>query len=172
MEVPKHYSCDVPQYKCICNAQWTRSFDADNGGRSFAENAKVNESLLLMKFYSSSASVLSQLLSCSDGSELNVPFEVSDQEREVILNQRSTFILGRSGTGKTTVLVMKMLQKEQHFNMASEGLVVNDAKMSCSPYSECGTRANPLCQLFVTVNPKLCFTVNKQINNLRRSGTS
>ena len=36
---------------------------------------------------------------------------------------------------------MKMLQKEQHFNMASEGLVVNDAKLSCSPYSECGTRA-------------------------------
>ena len=77
-----------------------KAFDADNGGRSFAENAKVNESLLLMKFYSSSGSVLSQLLSCSDGSELNVTFEVSDHEREVILNQRSTFILGRSGTGK------------------------------------------------------------------------
>ncbi|XP_056693557.1 uncharacterized protein [Spinacia oleracea] len=168
LEVPVRYaSFDVARYKDK-NGGSTGSLDAVNGGRSFIEKAKVKESLLLMKFYPFSAGVLSHLLSASDGTVLNVPFEVSDQEREIILCEKSSFILGRSGTGKTTVLVMKLFQKEQQHHIASEGFNVHDALMRGSPSNEPGRIGTSLCQLFVTVNPKLCFAVKQHINNLRR----
>ena len=40
---------------------------------------------------------------------------------EIIYFDKSSFILGRSGTGKTTVLVRKLFQKEQLYHIASEG---------------------------------------------------
>ncbi|KAL2892242.1 TPR and ankyrin repeat-containing protein 1 [Bienertia sinuspersici] len=157
LEVPKCYtSFGVARYK------------RTNSGRNFGENVRVKESLLLMKFYSLSAGVMSQLLSAPDGTILNVPFEVSDEEREIILNPRSSFILGRSGTGKTTVLVMKLFQKEQQHYMASEGFDAHDALVSDCLSNEPAGRGMPLCQIFVTINPKLCFAVKQLINNLRR----
>ena len=65
-----------------------------------------------MKFYSLSSVVVSHLLSDRNSDELELPFEVSDEEHDIILFPRSTFVLGRSGTGKTTVLTIKLLKKE------------------------------------------------------------
>lgn len=170
LEVPRCcLSFNVAQHKGINNTGPTSSLDPDKDGRSYTETAKVKESLLLTKFYCLSAGVLSHLLSASDGTMLNVPFEVSDQEKEVILNQRSTFILGRSGTGKTTVLVMKLFQKEQQHDMASEGLDVIEGLVCGSSCNDPDKSGASLCQLFVTVNPKLCFAVKHHIYNLRRS---
>ncbi|GKF99119.1 hypothetical protein Tco_0297902, partial [Tanacetum coccineum] len=73
-------------------------------GRSFIENSKVSESLLLMKFYSLSRGVVSHLLS---GKELDLPMQVTDEQVDIILFPKSSFIIGRSGTGKTTILTMK-----------------------------------------------------------------
>lgn len=90
-------------------------------GRSYVENSKVRDSLLLMKFYSLSSGVVNHFLSGNDGRELDLPFEVTDQELEIIRFPRSTFILGRSVTGKTTVLTMKLFQKEQQHHLSSAG---------------------------------------------------
>ncbi|PWA37673.1 hypothetical protein CTI12_AA588080 [Artemisia annua] len=65
--------------------------------RNIVENSKVSESLLLMKFYSLSRGVVRHLIS---GKELDLPMQVTDEQMDIILSPKSSFIIGRSGTGK------------------------------------------------------------------------
>ncbi|MCL7051103.1 hypothetical protein MKW94_010687 [Papaver nudicaule] len=127
-----------------------------------------------MKFYSLSAGLVNHLLSGSDGKELDLPFEVTDQELDIIRFPRSAFILGRSGTGKTTVLTMKLFQKEQQHYFSSTGFVeaMGDISLSAPSGSVCRvvgneTKSTVLRQLFVTVSPKLCSAVKNQLSNLK-----
>ncbi|XP_026393453.1 uncharacterized protein LOC113288585 [Papaver somniferum] len=141
-------------------------------GRGCLENSKVNESLLLMKFYSLSSGVVSHLLSGSDGGELDLPFEMTDQELEISLFPRSSFILGRSGTGKTTILTMKLFQKEQQHCFSSEGLSESTSSAAASPNNWMReglgeTKGTVLRQMFVTVSPQLCSAIKNQISNLK-----
>ncbi|KAI3970371.1 hypothetical protein MKX01_024018 [Papaver californicum] len=85
-----------------------------------------------MKLYSLSAGFVNHLLSGSDGKELDLPFEVTDKELDIILFPRSTFILGRSGTGKTTVLTFQWFQKEQQYYFSSKGFVEATGDISLS----------------------------------------
>ncbi|CBI27489.3 unnamed protein product, partial [Vitis vinifera] len=151
LEVPKTWptSLNIIQFKNNDESQGNESAGTSDG-KSYVENSKVSESLLLMKFYSLSSGMVSHLLSDHDGRELDLPFEVTDQEQEIILYCRSTFILGRSGTGKTTVLTMKLFQKEQQHRMAMEE-----------------TQVAVLRQLFVTVSPKLCYAVKQHVSHLK-----
>ena len=151
------------------------SASIDSDGRSYVENSKVSESLLLMKFYSLSYGVVNHLLSDRDGRELDLPFEVTDQEMEIILFPRSSFILGRSGTGKTTVLTMKLFQKEQFHHMAVAGCYGADGnelghvgQSSVDRSSSAEDKANVLRQLFVTVSPKLCNAIKQHVSDLKR----
>ncbi|KAM7463330.1 hypothetical protein LguiA_031451 [Lonicera macranthoides] len=144
-------------------------------GRSYAENSKVNDSLLNMKFYALSSGVVNHLLSDRDGRELELPFEVTDEEMEIIIFPKSSFILGRSGTGKTTVLTMKLFKKEQCQHIASEGFYAAEGSASAdanqkNEIAECsGSKGGDvLRQLFVTVSPKLCYAVKQQVSQLKR----
>ncbi|CAI0555937.1 unnamed protein product [Linum tenue] len=117
---------------------------------------------MLMKFYSLSSGIIWHLLSGCDGQEVDFPFELSDQEKEIVQFGKSSFVLGRSGSGKTTVLVMKLFQREQLHHIALRG------------YHEQGDAVetdeqNVLKQLFVTVNPRLCHFVKQNISRLKRS---
>ncbi|CAK7326903.1 unnamed protein product [Dovyalis caffra] len=152
------------------------------GSDGIMENSKVSESLLLMKFYSLSSGVVKHLLSDSDGRELVLPFEVTYEERNIILFQKSTFILGRSGTGKTTVLTMKLTKKEQLHHIATEGFgekYGNTLEDACwrknfndgielveGDVEE--AKKSVLRQLFVTVSPKLCYAVKQHVSQLLR----
>ncbi|XP_020222260.1 uncharacterized protein LOC109804810 [Cajanus cajan] len=152
--------------------------DAELSGcdqRIYVENSKVEESLLLMKFYSLSSVVVGHLLSDRNSDELDLPFEVSDEEYEIILFPKSTFVLGRSGTGKTTVLTMKLFQKESKHHMAVEETYgINTASVPClnrdKEYKESSSvNDRPvLHQLFVTVSPKLCQAVKHHVVRLKR----
>ncbi|WJX69972.1 hypothetical protein P8452_54132 [Trifolium repens] len=144
--------------------------------RIYVENSKVEESLLLMKFYSLSPVVVSHLLSDHNIDELDLPFEVSDEEREIIHFSRSTFILGRSGTGKTTILTMKLFQKENLHHMALEATYgIKSGAFPCLNHdkereeSSHGNDRPILRQLFVTVSPKLCQAVKHHVVRLKRS---
>ncbi|KAI3893034.1 hypothetical protein MKW92_025987 [Papaver armeniacum] len=171
---------EVVRYKNTNNTELVdSSTDVVSDGRCYIENSKVRDSLLLMKFYSLSAGLVNHLLSGSDGKELDLPFEVTDKELDIILFPRSTFVLGRSGTGKTTVLTMKLFQKEQQHNFSSKGFVeaMGDISLSApfgSVYRVVGNETNGsvLRQLFVTVSPKLCSAVKNQISNLKSFITS
>ncbi|XP_048428983.1 uncharacterized protein LOC125472003 [Pyrus x bretschneideri] len=158
LEVPNSWppTLDIPRFKDLSNTEAESDLVGDTSdGRSYVENSQVNESLLLMKFYSLSSGVVNHLLSDREGREL-----------EIILYQRSTFILGRSGTGKTTVLTMKLFQKEQYFQLAEQGCL--SSQNSNVGQSSSATQERTLHQLFVTVSPKLCFAIKQHVLHLKR----
>ncbi|KAB1205205.1 putative helicase MAGATAMA 3 [Morella rubra] len=163
LEVPKSWSItsDIVRIK-----------NAATEGSNYVENAVGSESLMLMKFYSLSSGVVGQLLSTNEDGELDLPFEVNDEEREVILFPRSAFIIGRSGTGKTTVLTMKLLEKEKLFHMAADSFgykVTGNRTMHNQEIEEAmpEARGTILRQLFVTVSHKLCYVVKQHVSNLK-----
>ncbi|GAY56592.1 hypothetical protein CUMW_173100 [Citrus unshiu] len=179
LEVPKTWAVNsnivrfknLAENECGCDLS-----GAASDSRNYAENSNVSDSLLLMKFYPLSSGVVSHLLSDRDGRELDLPFEVTDEQLEIILFPRSTFVLGRSGTGKTTILVMKLFQKEKHHYMVVEQFygVNNSLTLHTSQELEIEeglekTERAILRQLFVTVSPKLCFAVKRHISHLKSS---
>ncbi|KAL6295347.1 hypothetical protein ACE6H2_003489 [Prunus campanulata] len=168
LEVPKIWppSLDIPRFKdlSVIENQSDLVGDDDSDGRSYLENSQVSESLLLMKFYSLSSGVVNHLLSDREGRELDLPFEVTDQEMEIILYRRSTFIVGRSGTGKTTVLTMKLFQNEQCHQLAVQGCFSSQNRIE---QGSSATNGITLHQLFVTVSPKLCFAIKQHVLHLK-----
>lgn len=143
-------------------------------GTSYAENTKVSESLLLMKFYSLSTGTVNHLLSDDEGKEMELPFEVTAEQEEIIKFPRTSFILGRSGTGKTTILTTKLVRKEKQFHTATNGSdLLNQATEGSRRREDvddfCEDSNGPvLRQLFVTVSSKLCFAVKQQVCQLKR----
>ncbi|GMJ04494.1 hypothetical protein HRI_004118600 [Hibiscus trionum] len=178
LEVPKTWnSFDVVRHKTLSPDEIENSSNGSALGSTicYLENSKVSESLLLMKFYSLSSGVVSHLLCDHDGRELDLPFEVTDHERDIILFPISTFILGRSGTGKTTVLTMKLFKHEQLHLLATEGFDAvnsnnfNDVHRTSKNMGGVGrTESTQLRQLFVTVSPKLCYAVKHHVLQLKR----
>ncbi|KAJ4710301.1 UvrD-like Helicase, ATP-binding domain, P-loop containing nucleoside triphosphate hydrolase [Melia azedarach] len=170
LEVPMTWaaSSNIVRFKNLADNESGRNLtEAASDSSSHIENSKVIDSLLLMKFYSFSMGVVRHLISDRDGRELDLPFEVTDEQLEMILFPRSTFILGGSGTGKTTVLTMKLFQREKLHHMAEEGFYgVN--KSTPLAVDNVGKR-NFLHQLFVTVSPKLCFSVKQHISQMKSS---
>lgn len=165
LEIPKCWdsSHEIVRYKINSDDGFVSSSDNNTvQGRSYAENSRVNDSLLLMKFYPLSSVVVNHLLSDQEGKNLDLPFEVTDEEMEIILYDKSSFILGRSGTGKTTVLTMKLYQREQHHYIVSEGYCINDSNNAMNlnqkaEPSECKEVSKQLVlrQLFVTESKTL-----------------
>jgi len=170
LEIPRTWntSLDIVRFKCYNFSESATVSDDDSDGVNYVENAKVSESLLLMKFYALSAGTVSHLLSDVNGRALDLPFEVTDEEKRIIQHDRSSFILGRSGTGKTTVLTMKLFQKEQLHQMALEGLGEVDIDASITNVDDNRNDEHVLRQLFVTVSPKLCHAIKQHVSQLKR----
>ncbi|CAB4292904.1 unnamed protein product [Prunus armeniaca] len=178
LEIPASWppALDVARFEDLSITEKTPSYllGDSSADRSYVEKSNVSESLLLMKFYSLSSGVANFLLSDSEGRELDLPFQLTDQEMEIVRYNRSTFILGRSGTGKTTVLTMKLCQKEQQQRIAEEGfygvenalshVFPNNNKVEQSPT---GANMCVLRQLLVTVSAKLCFAVKQLVLHLK-----
>ncbi|KAE8038056.1 hypothetical protein FH972_010602 [Carpinus fangiana] len=171
LEVPKSWSCssDIVRIKKHDSSEnGTDLSGSTSDGGSYVENVKVSESLMLMKFCSLSSGVVGHLLSNHDGGELDLPFEVTEQELEIINLRRSTFILGRSGTGKTTVLTRKLFQKEKLHNMAKDFFgVKSDRQEKEAEETVSENEETILRQLFVTVSPKLCSAVKRHVSHLK-----
>ncbi|KAL8238273.1 hypothetical protein R6Q59_019354 [Mikania micrantha] len=168
LEVPRSWlpTQELIRFRTLSN------FEGDNeaivnpsDGRIYVENSKVSESLLLMKFYSLSRGVVSHLLS---GKELDLPMQVTDEQMDIILFPKSSFIIGRSGTGKTTILTSKLFQNEQIFRDASEGSHEAESNQIRDDEVDDSENRKPsvLRQLFVTVSPKLCCVVKQHVSQL------
>ncbi|KAM0043433.1 putative TPR and ankyrin repeat-containing protein [Helianthus debilis subsp. tardiflorus] len=135
-EVPRSWpaSQEFIKFRSLSNGEGDREASLIPGdGRIYVENSKVSESLLLMKFYSLSRGVVSQLLSAR---EFDLPMQVTDEQMDIILFCKSSFIIGRSGTDVESI----------------------DDSESSKP---CILR-----QLFVTVSPKLCYVVKKHVSHV------
>ena len=140
---------------------------------SALDHSKVSESFLLMKFYSLSSGVAKHLLAATDGSKVDIPFELTGEENEIIQFPCSSFILGRSSTGKTTVLTMKLIQKEQQSLIAYQGLNFEETDLSGTndnniALGDMKTGQDFVRQIFLTVSSKLCSVVKNHISRLKR----
>ncbi|KAI3778679.1 hypothetical protein L2E82_08062 [Cichorium intybus] len=152
LEIPKSWAASqkIIQFRNVSNRE------GDN---------EVSESLLHMKFYSLSPGMVNHL---RFGREIDLPMELSDEQMDAFLCSKSSFIIGRLGSGKTTILTMKLLQNEQSFRAASEGFGeaessrVRDGKVG-DDHEE--SKPTVLRQLFVTVNPKSCYVVRQLVSN-------
>ncbi|KAD2804463.1 hypothetical protein E3N88_37840 [Mikania micrantha] len=166
-DVPSSWpaSPEIIRYRSLSNHEGDIEPSVKPGdGRTYVEYSKVNESLLLMKFYSLSRGVVSHLLS---GKELDLPMQVTDEQMDIILFSKSSFIIGRSGTGKTTILTSKLIQNEQNFLVACEG--INEAEGNQISDVEVDSESSKPCvlrQLFVTVSPKLCYVVKQHVSHI------
>ncbi|KAL4575598.1 hypothetical protein LXL04_022446 [Taraxacum kok-saghyz] len=169
LEVPRVWpaSQEITRFRNLTNSENDESGNTSTNpgdGRSYVENSKVSESLLLMKFYSLSSGVVNHLLS---GKDIDLPMEVTDEQRDIILFPKSSFIIGRSGTGKTTILTKKLYQKEQSFRVASHGLYEEQEKaVNDDDDDHKESKPNVLRQLFVTVSPKLCHAVKQHVSQI------
>ncbi|CAL5025640.1 unnamed protein product [Urochloa decumbens] len=178
LEIPVIWDAehDIIRYKKDCRVD--NQEDHDHVDTSCAlENTKVSESFLLMKFYSLSSGVAKHLLTATDGSEIEIPFELTDEEEAIIRFPLTSFILGRSGTGKTTVLTMKLYQIEQQSLIASQGLALGEVDLSVAehedilPVKDTSERGNIVKQVLITVSPKLCSAIKNHICRLKRFGS-
>lgn len=77
---------------------------------------QVHSLLVLEKYLTFSRELLHTMLANLDAS---FPFQVSPQERDIIEFPYSCFVLGRSGTGKTTTMLFKMLWREREYQLNS-----------------------------------------------------
>ncbi|KAL8218515.1 hypothetical protein R6Q57_021888 [Mikania cordata] len=168
LEVPRSWlsTQELIRFRTLSNCEGDNEAIVNpSDGRIYVENSKVSESLLLMKFYSLSHGVVSHLLS---GKDFDLPMQVTDEQMDIILFPKSSFIIGRSGTGKTTILTSKLFQNEQIFRDASEGSheaessEIRDVEVD-SPENR---KRSVLRQLFVTVSPKLCYAVKQHVSQL------
>ncbi|XP_073363462.1 uncharacterized protein [Aegilops tauschii subsp. strangulata] len=100
LEVPMVWDVepDIIRYKKDCRVDAQEELDLVDTSYAM-ENSKVRESFLLMKFYSLSSGVAKHLLTAADGSEVDIPFELTDEEKMIIQFPLTSFILGRFGSG-------------------------------------------------------------------------
>ncbi|PWA56308.1 DNA helicase, UvrD-like, C-terminal [Artemisia annua] len=175
LEVPRSWpaSQNIIRFRYLSACEDKSEVSVNPGkARYYVENSKVSESLLLMKFYSLSRGVVSHLLS---GDEVDLPMQVTDEQMDIILSPKSSFIIGRSGTGKTTILTMKLFQHELKFRIASDGYSeaesshIRDGEVDDDPEI---SKPSVLRQLFVTVSPKLCYAVKQNVSHLTRCANS
>ncbi|TKW14788.1 hypothetical protein SEVIR_5G190200v4 [Setaria viridis] len=165
---------DVTRLKKDCQVETQEAGDHVDVSHAL-DHSKVSESFLLMKFYSLSSGVAKHLLVAADGSKVDIPFELTEEENEIIQFPCSSFILGRSGTGKTTVLTMKLIQKEQQSLIAYQGLKFEEDDLSGMndnnnhiALGDMKTEQDFVRQIFLTVSPKLCSVVKSHISKLKR----
>ncbi|KAI0762352.1 hypothetical protein C8Q74DRAFT_1336826 [Fomes fomentarius] len=86
----------------------------------FKEDLEEMHSLLVLeKFITFSQALLNSILADQD---VTHPFDVSPQEKKIIEHPSSCYVLGRSGTGKTTTMLFKMLGIERSWETFREAL--------------------------------------------------
>ncbi|TFK22063.1 hypothetical protein FA15DRAFT_623047 [Coprinopsis marcescibilis] len=82
---------------------------------------EIHSLLVLEKFVMLSQELLNSILADLDVAHV---FNVTPQEKEIIEHPYSCYVLGRSGTGKTTTMLFKMLGIERAFGMQNDPTVV------------------------------------------------
>ncbi|GAX84803.1 hypothetical protein CEUSTIGMA_g12224.t1 [Chlamydomonas eustigma] len=145
------------------------------------ESSSVQDSLILMKFFPLSSAVATALCWSKQGSSLELLFKLNSEETRIVDYPKSAFIQGRSGTGKTTVIVKKMLQLEEAseaFVSSEEGSYsMGEAGSDDSRDLHRGSSTNDqpahvqqggkLRQLLVTLSPKLCAALRSSISKIK-----
>ncbi|SJL05399.1 uncharacterized protein ARMOST_08766 [Armillaria ostoyae] len=83
------------------------------------ETAQVHSRLVVEKYVTFSQPFLNTILADVDAT---FPHMVSTQEKRIIEHPQSCYVIGRSGTGKTTTMLFKMLLVERTFQLMESDL--------------------------------------------------
>ncbi|KAH1189210.1 TPR and ankyrin repeat-containing protein 1 [Glycine max] len=161
-------SANIQKFKNVHNDANVGEKNANEDGSDDENSGVEDESTLLMKYCSISRDYMLYGL---DSLQVDLPYNVTDEQRKIILFPKSTFVLGRSGTGKTTVLITKLIQNEKLHHVAVEEAYGfnNYANLEASKDIVSETERPILRQLFVTLSPGLCQKVQHHVSRLRRS---
>ncbi|CAJ0924191.1 21211_t:CDS:10 [Entrophospora sp. SA101] len=114
---------------------------------------KIHEMLTTNKFVPLSKDLFKSLV--RGGTDFT--FQVSELEHKIINHPTSAIVVGRSGTGKTTCIVFRLLASylKSHLNMISSS---NDNGGNSQKR-----------QIFITLSENLCCRVKEHFNKLRES---
>ncbi|CAJ0745543.1 7794_t:CDS:10 [Entrophospora sp. SA101] len=120
---------------------------------------KIHEMLTTNKFVPLSKNLFKPLV--KGGTDLN--FQLSKIEHEIINHPRSAIVVGRSGTGKTTCILFRLLASylKSQLNWISSS---NNNEETLSPNDNDEKR-----QIFITSSEHLCCRVREHFNKLRES---
>ncbi|PBK60033.1 hypothetical protein ARMSODRAFT_966416 [Armillaria solidipes] len=83
------------------------------------ETAQIHSRLVVEKYVTFSQPFLNTILA---DVEATFPYMVSPQEKRIIEHPTSCYVIGRSGTGKTTTMLFKMLLIERTFQLMGSNL--------------------------------------------------
>ncbi|KOM26457.1 hypothetical protein LR48_Vigan272s004500 [Vigna angularis] len=168
MEFPLNWplSANIQKFENVHNN--VNDGDANDTSEADKSRAEHEECTLLMKYCSISRDYM---LHGKDSLQADLPYEVTDEQRNIIRFSKSTFVLGRSGTGKTTVLITKLIQNEILHRKGVQqwyGSGIN-ANQEQSKDIATETERPVLRQLFVTLSAGLCQKVQHHVSLLKRS---
>ncbi|KAI9334519.1 hypothetical protein DFJ73DRAFT_852992 [Zopfochytrium polystomum] len=125
------------------------------------EALRMHEMAVTAKFIPLSKVFMRWLLAGSGApTDCEFPFAVSQQEHEILAHTKSLIICGRSGTGKTSCLVFRLLAQFHARN------VQNDLDNESANRTKQRPRFR---QIFLTASPKFCNRVKRYYNQLRTS---
>ncbi|CAE7234107.1 unnamed protein product [Rhizoctonia solani] len=130
---------DPTEPQCDVHSESNLDYAMNDEDLSAVRSVVFEKSMLMSK------NLVKSLVDDSDGAHV---FQVSPKEKEVIYYDSASFVLGRSGTGKTTCIVFKMLGIERMF--------------------EEGEEAKPR-QIFITQSPALAQKVQDYYSSLIRT---
>eukprot|EP01036_Dinobryon_divergens_P023773 gene23772-32158_t len=137
---------------------------------SVKENRQVSDAAVLTKFYDLTSSVVKLLMSerRDDGvGTIELPFVMSAQENKIVRDLKSMIILGRSGTGKTTVILHRMYLQDLEYRRSTSEEGFNIDSNSVNAIRD--LHMNIQGQLLVTSSPILCQAIRKSYNNMQRA---
>jgi len=163
-------SANIQKLKSVGTTNTTEGdLVASEGANNAAKNSMIEESTLLMKFCAISPDYTR---TGRDDIEVDFPFELTNEQRKIIIFPRSTFLLGRSGTGKTTVLTTKLIQNEKIHHVAVESVYGQNFNASDSSENVVEIKRPVLRQLLVTLSPGLCQEIKHHVSSFKRYATS
>lgn len=120
-------------------------------GAAQGEDGLLNEAVCLMKFHPLN-SVVARLLIESD-EELELLYQMSPEETRLAKSRESCFIIGRSGTGKTTVMLQRMITSNRIFASLLDGDLQGEDENEET--ADSGSGPGTMRQILVTASPML-----------------
>ncbi|ORY41204.1 hypothetical protein BCR33DRAFT_341959 [Rhizoclosmatium globosum] len=136
---------------------------------------KMHEQAVTAKFFPLSKMMLCWLIDgAKDNEETEFPFSVSEQEDEILNHRNSVIVVGRSGTGKTSCSVFRLLSNwhARRVDFKQGGHIANSVGMNPLFLLEDGESKKPrfrFRQIFVTASPKFCGRVQAYYQTLSKS---
>lgn len=120
------------------------------------ERSSVGSSAVLTKFFALTSDVARMLTSSNNFAAIELPFVMSDKEDAIVRYNGSIFVLGRSGTGKTTVILHRMFLLSK----------INEMLENAGSASNSTLKFGPCKQLLVTASSILCEAIRRSYDNM------